>query len=155
MFNIVTSCKGVIGMSEIEELKKRGELVVDVPLEDLRKAATMTLGMMTESQEGNITVFTARSVVCPSQVKAKLVDKDTYHIFTTSLCTVEDCTYALQCIRLDNERLEAFRRNLEKVIGRPLRVEVRYEWRPERIREDEKLKTILERVLERKKGEEI
>jgi len=138
-------------MSEVEELKKRGELVVEVSLEDIRKAAAMTLGMMTEKQEGDITVFTARSVVCPSQVKAKFVNKGTYHIFTTSLCTVKDCTYAVECIRLDNERLEAFRRNLEKVVGRLLKVEVKYEWRPERVREDEKLRSILERVLERKR----
>ncbi|HYB92775.1 MAG TPA: hypothetical protein VED00_01350, partial [archaeon] len=79
-------------MSEIEELKKRGELVVDASLIEIRDAASITLGMMNESQEDDTVVFTAQSAICPSQIKAKKIGENRYHVYTTSVCNIKDCT---------------------------------------------------------------
>jgi len=139
-------------MSSIEsELKKRGELVVDASLIEIRTAAGMTLGTMNESREDDTVVFTARSAVCPSQIKAREISEDRYHVYTTSICNIKDCTYWLECVRLDNSRLDTFISNIEKLTGRRLKIEMHYGWESGLAKEDEKLKGILERVLERKR----
>lgn len=120
-------------VSRIEELKKRGELIVEAPLEILREAAKLTLGIsVMEIRENNKIIFTYDSPVCPPRIIAKEIEPGKYHVISSNKCTIKDCPYWERCARTDTERLRIFEITLNKLLGKKGKITSRYEWLPEK-----------------------
>ncbi|MCS7365247.1 MAG: hypothetical protein NDF54_07425 [archaeon GB-1867-035] len=142
-------------VSRIEELKKRGELIVEAPLEILREAAKLTLGIsVMEIRENDKIIFTYDSPVCPPRIIAKEIEPGKYHVISSNKCSISDCPYWEKCARIDTERLRIFEIALNKLLGKKGKITSRYEWLPERVKEEE-LEKLIDRLIRKPKPEEL
>jgi|GEM_PF-1320215 len=142
-------------MERIEELKKRGELIVEAPIEILREAARITLGIgVKECREDDNIVFTYESPVCPPRIIAKEIEPGKYHILSSNKCSIPDCPYWERCAKLSTERLRIYEIALNKLLGKDKILKARYEWLPERVKEEE-LEKLIDRLISRPKPEEM
>ncbi|RLE52110.1 MAG: hypothetical protein DRJ26_04000 [Candidatus Methanomethylicota archaeon] len=145
----------MVDVTRIEELKKRGELVVEAPLEVLREAAKITLGVsVKEIREDNKIIFTYDSPVCPPRIILTEIEPGKYHVISSNKCSIPDCPYWESCARSDTERLRIFEIVIKKLLGEKKILESRYEWLPERVREEE-LEKLIDRMIRRPKPEEL
>jgi hypothetical protein len=134
-------------MTKAEELKKRGELVVHAPSSRIYDAVQIVLGAGAEIEtKGDTITFTARSVVCPSQIVVRKLGEEEFHVVATSKCTIKNCPYWERCAEMDAERLLTFEITLNKLLGKGAVKEARYTWKPELGKEVE-LQKILARFL--------
>ena len=103
-------------MSKIEELKKRGELIVEAPLQYIAEAARIALGVaVKEVRENKEIIYTYESPVCPPRIIVKEIEPGKYHVTSSSKCTIPDCPYWEKCARVDSERLRIFEIALDKI----------------------------------------
>lgn len=134
-------------MKKAEELKKRGELVIQAPVSSVYDAVQIVLGAGVEVEEKEDTVtFTAKSVVCPSQIVLRKLGEDQFHVVATSKCMIKDCPYWERCAEMDAERLLTFEITLNRLLGKEAVTKAHYTWKPELGKEAE-LRKILERFL--------
>ncbi|RLE50494.1 MAG: hypothetical protein DRJ21_01665 [Candidatus Methanomethylicota archaeon] len=142
-------------MKRVEELKRRGELVVEASLEAIREAARLTLGVTTkEVREDNKIIFTYESPVCPPRIIVKEIEAGKYHVTSSSLCSIPECPYWERCAKIDSERLRIFEIILNKIMGKKTTIMAMYEWLPERVKEEE-LEKLIDRLIRRPKPEEL
>lgn len=134
-------------MTKAEELKKRGELVIQAPVSSVYDAVQIVLGAGVEREEkGDTVTFTAKSAVCPSQIVLRKLGEDQFHVVATSKCMIKDCPYWERCAEMDAERLLTFEITLNRLLGKGAVTKAHYTWKPELGKEAE-LRKILERFL--------
>ena len=130
-------------MKKAEEFKKQGELVIKAPLSILHDAARIVLGAGVDAEtKGDTVIFTAKSVVCPSQIVLTKLGKEQFHVVATSKCTIKNCPYWERCAEMDVERLLTFEITLNKLLGKEAVTEAQYTWKPELGKEAELQKTL-------------
>ncbi len=129
-------------------LKGRNELLTSASLEDIREAAREVLGDFIEEDKGDRITFTEPIPTCPAQIVAIKEPDGKFRIYTTSICSIENCQYVAKCIKMDVANLKLMKELLLK--ERP-GVEIKeFEWNPTRVKEDIKLQKALD-LLHRKK----
>lgn len=134
-------------MTKAEEFKKRGELVIQAPLGSVYDVVQIVLGAGVEVEtKGDTVTFTAKSVVCPSQIVLRKLGEEQFHVVATSKCMIKNCPYWERCAEMDAERLLTFEITLNKLLGKGAVTEAHYTWKPELGKEAE-LQKILARFL--------
>lgn len=130
-------------MKKAEEFKKRGQLVIQAPLSSVYDAVQIVLGAGVDAEtRGDTVTFTAKSVVCPSQIVLRKLGNEQFHVVATSKCMIKNCPYWERCAEIDVERLLTFEITLNKLIGKEAVTEAQYTWKPELGKEAELQKTL-------------
>lgn len=130
-------------MTNAEEFKKRGELVIKAPFSTVHDAVQIVLGAGVEVEtKGDMVTFSAKSVVCPSQIVLRKLGKEQFHVVATSKCMIKNCPYWERCAEMDAERLLTFEITLNKLLGKTAVTEAQYTWKPELGKEAELQKTL-------------
>jgi hypothetical protein len=126
-----------------------GDLVVEATLEEIERGARRVIGprMKVLNPKKGVRVFEDATDTCPMQVKATLLRKGVYRLDVGNRCTVKNCDYFAKCQVLDNRAIKSLEQAMAEVLGTPERVHESCLWRPERLRDDEKLQKLVDRLL--------
>ena len=126
-----------------------GDLVVEATLADIEKAARRVIGphMKVSNPKKGVRVFEDTAEACPMEVKATLLRQGVYRLDVGSRCTVKDCDYFAKCQVLDTRTMKSLQQAMTEVLGTAERVHESSLWRPERLRDDEKLRRLVDRLL--------
>jgi hypothetical protein len=126
-----------------------GDLIVEATLEDIDKAARRVIGtrMKVSNPKKGVRVFEDTAEACPMQVKATLLKQGVYRLDVGSRCTVKNCDYFAKCQVLDTRAMKSLHQAMTEVLGTAERVHDSSLWRPERLRDDEKLRRLVDRLV--------
>ena len=127
-----------------------GDLVVEADFEEIKEGAQRIIGprMKIIEEEGGELIFSDDTETCPLQVKAIPLGEGFYRLDVASKCTVKDCDYFGECTRLDARAAKALGRAMAEILDAPERVYDARKWTPERIRDDERLQRIIDRLID-------
>jgi hypothetical protein len=126
-----------------------GDLIVEATLEEVEKGARRVIGprMKVLNPKKGVRVFSDAADTCPMQVTATLLKQGVYRLDVGSRCTVKDCDYFAKCQVLDTRAMKSLQLAMTEVLGTAQRVHESSQWRPERLRDDEKLRRLVDRLL--------
>lgn len=126
-----------------------GDLIVEATLEEIAKGARRVVGarMKVSNPKKGVRVFEDTAEACPMQVTATLLKQGVYRLDVGSRCTVKNCDYFAKCQVLDTRALKSLQHAMTEVLGTAERVHESSQWRPERLRDDEKLRRLVDRLL--------
>lgn len=127
-----------------------GDLVVVATLDDIKEGAQRIIGSrmkVIEDKEG-VRIFSDETSACPLQVTATPLQKGVYRLDVGSKCTIKNCDYFAECARLDARAAKSLEIAMAEILGEEERIHKGRTWRPERIREDEKLQRIIDRIID-------
>ncbi len=135
-------------MTKKPERGEFGDLVVVATLDDIKEGAQRVIGLRMKVIEGEdgIRIFLDDTTTCPLQVTATPLQKGVYRLDVGSKCTIKNCDYFAECARLDARAAKSLAIAMAEILGEERIYEGR-RWRPERIREDEKLQRIINRII--------
>lgn len=127
-----------------------GDLVVVATLDDIAKGARRVIGSRMKVIEGKdgVQIFSDETSTCPLQVTATPLQKGVYRLDVGSKCTVRNCDYFAECARLDARAAKSLGVAMAEILGEEERVHEGRTWRPERLRHDEKLQRIIDRLID-------
>ena len=127
-----------------------GDLVVVATLDDIAKGARRVIGskMKIIEEKDGVQIFSDESSTCPLQVTATPLQKGVYRLDVGSKCTVKNCDYFAECARLDARAAKSLGVVMAEILGEEERVLEGRTWRPERLRQDEKLQRIIDRLID-------
>jgi hypothetical protein len=127
-----------------------GDLVVVATLEEIKQGARRIIGMKMKVMEGKdgVWIFSDETTTCPMQVKAIPLQPGVYRLDVGSVCTVKNCDYFGQCARLDARAAKSLEIAMAEILGEPERIHEGRSWRPERIKGNEKLQKIIDRIID-------
>jgi hypothetical protein len=127
-----------------------GDLVVVATLDDIAEGARRIIGSQMKIIEGKdgVRIFSDESTTCPLQVKATPLQKGVYQLNVGSKCTIKNCPYFAECARLDARAAKSLATAMAEILGEEERVYEGRTWRPERLRQDEKLQRIIDRLID-------
>lgn len=126
-----------------------GDLVVVATLDEIAQGARRIIGsrmMIIEGKDG-VQIFSDESSTCPLQVTATPLQKGVYRLDVGSKCTVKNCDYFAECARLDARAAKSLGVAMAEILGEKERVHEGRTWSPERLRQDEKLRRIIDRII--------
>ncbi|MFX1509345.1 MAG: hypothetical protein ACFFBR_03470 [Promethearchaeota archaeon] len=126
-----------------------GDLVVVATLQEIEQGARRIIGtkMKIIDKENGIRIFSDDTTTCPMQVKAIPLQPGVYRLDVGSVCTVKNCDYFGQCARLDARAAKSLGVAMAEILDEPERIHEGRFWRPERIKDDEKLQKIIDRII--------
>jgi hypothetical protein len=126
-----------------------GDLIVEATLADIEKGARRVIGprMKASNPKKGVHLFEDDAEACPMQVTATLLKQGVYRLDVGSRCTVKDCDYFAKCQVLDTRALKSLKQAMTELLGTGERVHDSSLWRPERLRDDEKLRRLVDRLL--------
>lgn len=137
-------------MSHKPEKGEFGDVVVVATLEEIKEGARRVIGRhmkVIDGKEGK-QIFTDDTETCPLQVTAIPLQKGVYRLDVGSKCTVKNCDYFGECARLDARAAKSLERVMAEILEEPEQVSSGRLWRPERIRDNEKLQRIIDRIID-------
>ncbi|MFX1565264.1 MAG: hypothetical protein ACFFCH_04675 [Promethearchaeota archaeon] len=127
-----------------------GDLVVVATLDEIEQGSRRIIGTKMKVIEGEngIWIFSDETPTCPLQVKAILLQPGVYRLDVGSVCTVKNCDYFGQCARLDARAARSLEAVMAEILGEPERIHEGRSWRPELIKDNEKLQKIIDRIID-------
>ncbi len=136
-------------MKKKPEKGEFGDLVVLATLDDIKKGAQRIIGSRMKVIEGKegVWIFSDDTSTCPLQVTATPLQKGVYRLDVRSKCTIKNCDYFAECARLDARAAKSLEIAMAEILREERRIYEGRSWRPERIREDEKLQRIINRII--------
>ncbi len=137
-------------MTKKPEKGEFGDLVVVATLDEIQQGAQRIIGsrMKVIDQENGVRVYSDETTTCPLQVKAIPLQPGVYRLDVGSVCTVKNCDYFGQCARLDARAAKSLEAVMAEILNEPERIHEGRTWRPERIKGDEKLQKIIDRIID-------
>jgi hypothetical protein len=137
-------------MAKKPEKGEFGDLVVVATLEEIKQGAQRIIGSRMKVIEGEngVWIYSDETSACPLQVTAIPLQKGVYRLDVGSKCTIKNCDYFAECARLDARAAKSLESAMAKILGEEERIYEGRAWRPERIREDEKLQRIIDRIID-------
>lgn len=137
-------------MKKKPEKGQFGDVVVVATLEEIKQGARRIIGsrMKVIDKEDGIRIFSDDTETCPLQVKAIPLQPGVYRLDVGSVCTVKNCDYFAECARLDARAAKSLETAMAEILGEPERVYDGRAWRPERIKGNEKLQRIIDRIID-------
>ena len=126
-----------------------GDLVVEASLEEIEEGARRVIGrrMKVSNPKKGVRVFEDTAEACPMQVIATILKQGVYRLDVGSRCTVKNCDYFAKCQVLDTRAIKSLEQAMADVLGTAERVHESFQWRPERLRDDEKLRRLVDRLV--------
>ncbi|MFX0077663.1 MAG: hypothetical protein ACFE8O_00335 [Candidatus Hermodarchaeota archaeon] len=136
-------------MMQKPEKGEFGDLVVVATLEDIKEGAQRIIGSRMKVIEGKdgVRIFLDDTTTCPLQVTATPLQKGVYRLDVGSKCTIKNCDYFAECARLDARAAKSLEYAMAEILGEEERIYEGRKWAPERIRENEKLQRIINRII--------
>ncbi|MFX1300470.1 MAG: hypothetical protein ACFFAL_09735 [Promethearchaeota archaeon] len=136
-------------MTQKPEKGEFGDLVVVATLEDIKEGARRIIGSRMKVIDGRdgVRIFSDDITTCPLQVTATPLQKGVYRLDVGSKCTIKNCDYFAECARLDARAAKSLGSAMAEILGEEERIYEGRRWRPERIRENEKLQRIINRII--------
>ena len=127
-----------------------GDLVVETGLEEIAKGARQVIGpnMKIIDREGGVRVYSDDTDTCPLQVTATPLKDGIYRLDVGSKCTVKNCDYFAECARLDARAAKSLQRIMAELLGTPDLVHEARLWLPERLKDDDKLRRLIDRLVD-------
>ncbi|MFX1476460.1 MAG: hypothetical protein ACFFCO_13465 [Promethearchaeota archaeon] len=127
-----------------------GDLIVEASLDDIEKGARQIIGsrMRVIDKEDGVVVFSDDSETCPLEVIATQLKPGIYRLDVRSRCTIEGCDYFAECTRLDARAAKTLQMIMAEILGTPDRVHEGRVWMPERLKSDEKLRRLVDRIID-------
>ncbi|MFX1562991.1 MAG: hypothetical protein ACFFDP_06760 [Promethearchaeota archaeon] len=127
-----------------------GDLVVEASLEEIAKGARRVIGsrMKVIEGKGGVRIFSDDTDTCPLQVVATPLAEGIYRLDVGSKCTMKNCDYFGECARLDARAAKTLERVMTEILGTPLGVSETRVWTPERVKDDERLRRIIDRIID-------
>jgi hypothetical protein len=137
-------------MTKKPEKGEFGDLVVVATLNEIEQGARRIIGSRVKIIEGKdgVWIFSDDTSTCPLQVKAIPLQQGVYRLDVGSVCTVKNCDYFGQCARLDARAAKSLETVMAKILDEPERIHKGRTWRPERLKDDEKLQKIIDRIID-------
>ncbi len=137
-------------MTKKPEKGEFGDLVVVATLNEIEQGAQRIIGSRMKIIKGKdgIQIYSDESTTCPLQVKAIPLQPGVYRLDVGSVCTVKNCDYFGQCARLDARAAKALAVAMAEILDEPERIHEGRTWRPERIKNDEKMQRIIDRIVD-------
>ncbi|MHA2315115.1 MAG: hypothetical protein ACXACF_07500 [Candidatus Hermodarchaeia archaeon] len=148
-------------MTKKPEKGEFGDLVVVATFEEIKEGAQRIIGSrmkVIEGKEGvrifviegkeGVRIFSDETTTCPLQVTATPLQKGVYRLDVGSKCTIKNCDYFAECARLDARAAKSLEFVMAEILGEEERIYEGRRWRPERIRENEKLQRIIDRIID-------
>jgi len=137
-------------MTKKSEKGEFGDLVVVATLAEIKEGAHRIIGSrmkVIEGQDG-VRIFSDDTTTCPLQVTATPLQKGVYRLDVGSKCTIKNCDYFAECARLDARAAKSLEYAMAEILDEEERIYEGRRWRPERIRENEKLQRIIDRIID-------
>lgn len=137
-------------MKKKPEKGEFGDLVVVATLDEIKQGARRIIGSRMKIIEGEdgVWIYSDDTTTCPLQVKAVPLQPGVYRLDVGSVCTVKNCDYFGQCARLDARAAKSLESVMAEILDEPERIHEGRTWRPERIKDDEKLQKIIDRIID-------
>jgi hypothetical protein len=137
-------------MTKKPEKGQFGDLVVVATLDEIEQGARRIIGsrMKVIDKENGVRIFSDDTTTCPLQVKAIPLQPGIYRLDVGSVCTVKNCDYFGQCARLDARAAKSLEAAMTEILDEPERLYEGRAWRPERIKDNEKLQRIIDRIID-------
>ena len=137
-------------MSKKSDKGEFGDLVVVATYDQIAEGARRIIGsrMKVLEEKKGVRIYSDDTTTCPLQVTATPIQKGVFRLDVGSKCTIKNCDYFAECTRLDARAAKTLERVMAEILGEPERVHVGRTWRPERLREDEKLQKIIDRMID-------
>ena len=137
-------------MKKKPEKGEFGDLVVVATLDEIKQGARRIIGSRMKIIEGEdgVWIYSDDTTTCPLQVKAVPLQPGVYRLDVGSVCTVKNCDYFGQCARLDARAAKSLESVMAEILDEPERIHEGRTWRPERIKADEKLQKIIDRIID-------
>ncbi|MFX1318857.1 MAG: hypothetical protein ACFE9D_11585 [Promethearchaeota archaeon] len=137
-------------MTKKPEKGQFGDLVVVATLAEIEQGARRIIGsrMKVTDKEKGVRIFSDDTTTCPLQVKAIPLQPGVYRLDVGSICTVKNCDYFGQCARLDARAAKSLQVAMAELLGEPDRLYEGRAWRPERVKDNEKLQRIINRIID-------
>ncbi len=127
-----------------------GDLVVVATPDEIKQGARRIIGSRMKIIEGEngVLIYSDETTTCPLQVKAIPLQQGVYRLDVGSVCTVKNCDYFGQCARLDARAAKSLETVMAEILDEPERIHEGRTWRPERLKDDEKLQKIIDRIID-------
>ena len=137
-------------MTKKPEKGEFGDLVVVATLDEIAQGARRIIGsrMKIIEEKNGVRVFSDETTTCPLQVKAIPLQPGVFRLDVGSVCTVKNCDYFGQCARLDARAAKSLEVAMAEILDEPERIHEGRAWRPERLKNDEKLQKIIDRIID-------
>jgi hypothetical protein len=137
-------------MTKKPEKGEFGDLVVVATLDEIKQGARRIIGSRMKISEGEdgVWIYSDETTTCPLQVRAIPLQQGVYRLDVGSVCTIKNCDYFGQCARLDARAAKSLAIVMAEILDEPERIHEGRTWRPERLKNDEKLQKIIDRIID-------
>jgi hypothetical protein len=127
-----------------------GDMIVEATLDEIEQGARRIIGsrMKVIDLEKGVRQFSDEQETCPLQVTATPLKEGIYRLDVGSKCTVKNCDYFGECARLDARAAKNLQRIMAEILGTAIEAEDSRIWTPERLRDDEKLQKVIDRIID-------
>jgi len=137
-------------MTQKHKRNKFGDLVVEASTEEIERGARRIIGsrMKIIEREDGVIIFSDDTETCPLQVIATPLTEGFYRLDVRIKCTIKNCDYFGECARLNARTAKTFERIMAEILCTELGVRETRIWTPERIKDDERLRKIIDRLVD-------
>lgn len=127
-----------------------GDLIVEASLEEIQKGARRIIGPRIKVTDGKngVRIFSDDTETCPLEVIATPIGKRLFRLDVGSKCTIKNCDYFGECARLDARAAKSLEHAMAEVLGHSVAAPEGRIWTPERLRDDEKLRKVINRLID-------
>ncbi len=127
-----------------------GDMIVEATLDEIEEGARRIIGsrMKVIDLDKGSRLFSDEQETCPLQVTATFLKEGIYRLDVGSKCTVKDCDYFAECARLDARAAKNLQRIMAEILGTTMEAEDSRVWTPERLRSDEKVQKVIDRIID-------
>lgn len=127
-----------------------GDIIVEASLDEIAKGARRIIGskMRVIDKKDGVRVFSDDTETCPLEVTATPLKPGIYRLDVRSRCTIDDCDYFGECTRLDARAAKTLHMVMAEILGTSDRVHEGRLWMPERLKSDEKLRRLVDRIID-------
>ncbi|MFX1563866.1 MAG: hypothetical protein ACFFDP_11245 [Promethearchaeota archaeon] len=137
-------------MTQKQKRNKFGDLVVEASHEEIERGVRRIIGsrMIVIEQENEVIIFSDDTETCPLQVIVTPLAEGFYRLDVRIKCTIKNCDYFGECARLNSRTVKTLERIMAEILCTELGVCETRIWTPERIKDDERLRKIIDRIVD-------